>query len=99
VPCTTKRFHAQEAVRDLLADLLQSWRDTPADSRREKILQLTACHSSIKAGEEISREEMVRLVEDLRRTSNPFFCPHGRPAALRMTREELERLFRRKSPS
>jgi DNA mismatch repair protein MutL len=65
-------------------------------TNKEGLLKIIACHSSIKAGETVSPEEMKRLMEDLLQCSNPYFCPHGRPAAVKFDGKDLEKLFKRK---
>ena len=54
-----------------------------------------ACKSSIKAGDSISPEEAKALLESLSRCKNPFSCPHGRPTFVRLTKYDLERMFKR----
>ncbi len=39
---------------------------------------------------------MKTLIERLRETKNPFTCPHGRPTAIRLTKDEIEKKFKRK---
>lgn len=57
---------------------------------------LMSCKRAVKAGEELSRQEALSLVEAWIHTSNRFYCPHGRPAAIRLTPREFENLFKRK---
>ena len=62
---------------------------------RNHVAATTACKMSIKANEEITKEEMEKLIEDLRKCKNPFNCPHGRPTTIYYSKEELEKLFKR----
>lgn len=55
-----------------------------------------ACKGAVKLGERISREEALRLFEDLSACRTPAMCPHGRPTMIRLRSEELARLFGRK---
>ena len=61
----------------------------------DELLILTACHSAIRAGRPLLEQEMNRLVQDLVRCSNPLTCPHGRPAILKWTPSEMEKMFKR----
>ncbi|MBM3940966.1 MAG: DNA mismatch repair protein MutL, partial [SAR202 cluster bacterium] len=54
-----------------------------------------ACHSAIRAGQALSRQEMEALVDALSRDANPQHCPHGRPTTVRVTTAMLEREFGR----
>ena len=61
-------------------------------------LIMKSCKSAVKGGDVLSMEEMEALLRDLSACVNPFSCPHGRPTFVRLTRYEIERLFKR-SPS
>lgn len=67
--------------------------------RKEEIMdgitKLMACHSSIRSGADMSKEEMKALIHQLRKTEVPSNCPHGRPTYKRFSFSELDRLFKR----
>ena len=44
----------------------------------------------------LTREEVDNLMRQLLVLPNPFTCPHGRPTAIRMTREDIEKKFSRR---
>lgn len=54
-----------------------------------------ACHSVIRAGQSLSREEMVELLKSMDQFALSSFCPHGRPVSVDLTFHELEKLFGR----
>jgi DNA mismatch repair protein MutL len=54
-----------------------------------------ACHGAIRAGQRLSKEEMVSLVEKLDEPEVPTNCPHGRPVLKRLSFYEIEKMFRR----
>ena len=39
---------------------------------------------------------MQRLIDDLVAARLSFTCPHGRPTMIRLTRDQLDRQFKRK---
>ena len=43
----------------------------------------------------MDRREMQELLDQLLTLENPYHCPHGRPTMITMTRQELERKFKR----
>jgi DNA mismatch repair protein MutL len=55
-----------------------------------------ACHTSIRAGQQLSLAEMRELVSQLERTRHPRACGHGRPTMLLMSQHDLERQFSRR---
>ena len=39
--------------------------------------------------------EMEKLLEELFSLENPYNCPHGRPTTIAITKDELEKKFKR----
>jgi len=62
--------------------------------RRDAILQM-ACKKAIKGGDKLTMEEIKPLLKDMLLSNAPPTCPHGRPLIVVLTRNELEKKFRR----
>jgi DNA mismatch repair protein MutL len=92
VPAPLGRVDPADALRDALDALAVG--DSPGDAR-EDLLRDLACHPSLKAGDDLSREEAARLVERLGACEQPFACPHGRPTVLSIAEASLARGFER----
>ncbi len=92
VPSVLKNF-TQELFKTMLLELSE-YGNVRGDKLME-IVKLVACKSSILAGDSLKDEEMSALVKQLFATDNPYFCPHGRPTIIKITKEELERKFGR----
>jgi len=54
-----------------------------------------ACKAAVKAKDQLSLEEMEKLIYDLRYIEDPFHCPHGRPVIIKFTHNDLDKKFRR----
>lgn len=80
-----------------IAALLREQRARPLDGSvlRQKLLHLTACHGAIKAGQELTLEQMRRLLIDLCNSQHPFTCPHGRPCMIEISSHDLYKMFKR----
>jgi DNA mismatch repair protein MutL len=61
----------------------------------EKIAESLACHGAIRAGQQLSNEEMRELVKQLEQTRQPRTCPHGRPTMIHLSSHQLEKEFGR----
>ena len=85
---------AQEEVDVLLSDLLAG--DTSGTvAAKEEAIRSMACHLSIRAGQRLSPKQVVALLRGMAGSHDPLACVHGRPTAIRVTRRELERMFKR----
>ncbi len=93
VPAMVRGVDLAERIHLILRELAEggagdSWLDSVAIS--------AACHTSIRAGQLLSLQEMRELVAQLERTAQPRACGHGRPTMLHMSQMELERQFSRR---
>jgi DNA mismatch repair protein MutL len=61
----------------------------------EKIMK-SACKSAVKANETLSKDEIQELILGLAKCENPYNCPHGRPTFIKLTKFEIEKMFKRK---
>ena len=61
---------------------------------RSRLMQ-SACKHAIKAGEPMTREEIEGLLSEYLNGERLLTCPHGRPVIIRITKTELEKMFRR----
>jgi len=65
------------------------------DTLVDRAVTLMACHGAIRAGQDLTHDEMTRLLMDLREMDLPTNCPHGRPVFRHLTYGELEKMFKR----
>lgn len=63
--------------------------------RREKALYQVACKAAIKGGRVYTKEVLHWLIKKLLALPDITVCPHGRPVAFRLTKNELDRQFER----
>ena len=68
---------------------------TSADDQRDRLAMKAACLSAIKAGDPLPLEQAQRLLDDLAQVWSPATCPHGRPALVSISMEELAQRFGR----
>ena len=58
-------------------------------------LATMACKAAVKGNHAMSKAEAEKLIDELLTLDNPYNCPHGRPTVIAMTKEELEKKFKR----
>lgn len=72
---------------------------TAASATRNSVvinkLIMKSCKSAVKANDILNPEEIDALIKDLKQCVNPFSCPHGRPTFIKLSKYEIERLFKR----
>ncbi len=86
------------AAEDLFAEMMDemgslSERDTP-DLVAQRIASMS-CKAAVKGNHAMSAAEAEHLIDSLLALENPYFCPHGRPVIIAMTRQEVEKKFKR----
>ena len=78
-------------------EICEKFRRNPsltADGARDEILHTVACKAAIKAGWKTDPRELSRLAEAVV-SGRVKYCPHGRPVAVTLTKNELEKKFKR----
>ncbi len=80
------------ATLEELAENLRTGRSP--EERRENLLHTMACKAAMKGGWTSDPAELRVLVEKVQR-GEVRYCPHGRPVAVKLTKYELEKMFKR----
>ena len=69
---------------------------TAKQEKEEKFIATVACKAAVKANMALDAQEVDNLMKQLLVLPNPFTCPHGRPTAIRMTKNDIEKKFSRR---
>ena len=80
------------ATLEEFAEKLRTGR-SPAE-KREGLLHTMACKAAIKGGWTSDPAELRVLVDKVQ-SGEVKYCPHGRPVAVKLTKYELEKMFKR----
>ncbi len=84
----------QEILEEMIEQLL-SMKKVDIKKLREDAAILMSCKASIKANRHLRNDEIQALLDELRRTTDPFTCPHGRPIIIHYSIYEMEKMFKR----
>ena len=95
LPADLPHIDAARLLLELLSDFEGERPSAGLADAREKVAARLACRAAVKAGQELSMEEMNALLRDMRLAQLPFTCPHGRPTMMLLTRHQLDRQFGR----
>lgn len=94
VPGNLYGLNGQSLLLELMDSLSSmSVKDTP-ELVVEKIASMS-CKAAVKGNQKLSRPEIEHLIDELLTLDNPYFCPHGRPVIVAMSKYEIEKKFKR----
>ena len=77
-----------------MADKLSASRN-PTPDRLDDLIHTVACKAAIKAGKQTSLTELQTLCDRVLGDPEVSACPHGRPVTVRLTKYEIDKLFKR----
>lgn len=93
-PMVLKGEKIKEAFIEIVGYILDNKIDINT-KQMDWIYKSIACKAAIKAGDENTKAELVKLLSDLDKSPDVKYCPHGRPISLVMTKKEIEKHFKR----
>ena len=93
VPADLESGDALATLEELAEKLVTAHTADPA-AARDALLHTMACKASIKGGWKSDLSELRVLVEKVQ-SGEVQFCPHGRPVKAKLTKYELEKMFKR----
>ena len=92
VPFVLAGINLERFVGEILAESDSDREATAGDFINEKLCQ-TACKHAIRAGDSVSKDEIAYLIDKMK--EGVALCPHGRPIIVKITKKELEKMFKR----
>jgi len=95
VPALLPEGDYSQVVRHMVADLAEVDTSSKLREHLEDRLATIACHSVIRANRMLEMDEVRALLRDLDQIDFATQCPHGRPVLIEISRDELERMFKR----
>jgi len=84
----------KEIIEDIIQQVLDE-KKIDIKKLREDAAIMMSCKGSIKANQHLRSDEIFALLESLRKSSDPFTCPHGRPIIIHFSTYEMEKMFKR----
>lgn len=95
IPILQNLENPGKLFRAFLEEIITNHTVPKAEVLLEEWIFTLACRSAIKAKERLSLPEMDELIQQLGTALNPYTCPHGRPTIIEISRQELEKRFKR----
>lgn len=95
LPTMLQRAAPEELLKSVVELLEEQGRNTSRRDILDSLLHMMACKAAIKAGQRLKAEEISALLAQRDLVDDAHHCPHGRPTALTLSREALDRQFGR----
>ena len=100
VPSAIGKADTAKLLTDLADDIAKHGKQEDSGAlllaeRLELVLATMACHGSVRAGRTLSVAEMNALLREMEATPRSGQCNHGRPTWVKLSMEDVEKLFGR----
>lgn len=94
VPYLLASLDIKTFFSEILSDIKSFKTLEISDIMRDKLASM-ACKSAVKGGDELSENEVEKLLTSFEEGNNRLLCPHGRPVVIEVSQKELEKWFKR----
>ncbi len=94
VPQILSEININQFFNELLQEMNAYKTITNVEIIRDKLAS-KACKSAVKGGDDLSESEIKMLIRNMLNQSTPYLCPHGRPIIVKLSKQELEKMFKR----
>ncbi len=85
-------------IKDIIIEMLDILSDSKHDKRtfvEERAMYSVSCKSAIKANRSLTYEEQKNLIVRVLSLEGINTCPHGRPLLIKITKDKIEKEFKR----
>ena len=86
-----KKINNREMFIDILDEMTGNIRSN-FKTVEERFIATVACKAAVKAGMDLTAEEVDTLIKRLLKLQNPYTCPHGRPTTIKFNKDEILKL-------
>lgn len=94
IPYSLEGYSPKDVFLEL-ADKIQNSVKPVNTPIADDIIHMIACKAAIKANKKLDDKEVHQLLIELANTGRRYTCPHGRPTVIRLTKYEIEKMFKR----
>lgn len=94
IPTLLEGYSPKDVFLELTDKMLTSLKplSTPL---ADEIIHTIACKAAVKANKRLDGSEVDSLLIELSAAGSRYTCPHGRPTVIRLTKYEIEKMFKR----
>ena len=91
VPVSCSAINVQTFVSDFLSEIKGN---VVSHDLLASVMQ-AACKAAVKGEDDLNESEIEALLSEISQNVSELFCPHGRPISIKISRNEIEKWFKR----
>lgn len=95
LPALLKRVNIARLIQDLADEVVEYGSPQKLEEEVNHVLSTMACHGSVRSGRRLTAHEMNHLLREMEETPSSGQCNHGRPTYIKLSLNDIERLFGR----
>ena len=95
VPAVLSSNYSKESFIQLIDEFIDNIELIDKPEIFNNLIATKSCKSAIKGGDKLSVSDAKLLIEQMMNSDNPYNCPHGRPTMIRLSRNDIEKNFKR----
>jgi DNA mismatch repair protein MutL len=85
-----------QVLKEMISEMAAWGRAADLSQLFSNLIHMMACRGAIQASQAVKPEEAVSLLSQLEKCTSPSRCPHGRPTVIKISTEDLDKMFARK---
>ncbi|MEW4448048.1 DNA mismatch repair endonuclease MutL [Qipengyuania sp. JC766] len=95
MPHSLSKADPHRLLADIADDIAKHGEALLLGEKLDLVLATMACHGSVRAGRVLNVAEMNALLREMERTPRSGQCNHGRPTWVKLSMDDVEKLFGR----
>jgi DNA mismatch repair protein MutL len=95
IPALLGKINITKLVQDLADEVIEYGSPQRLEEEINHVLSTMACHGSVRSGRRMNTTEMNHLLREMEETPSSGQCNHGRPTYIKLSLNDIERLFGR----
>jgi len=95
IPVIIEKTVNANIIKDIVSDITEIGKDCSFSEVKEQVINYLACHKSVRGGDDLSLNDIRKLITELSKKKDPYHCAHGRPTMKFISFKEMDKLFKR----
>lgn len=95
LPTGFEKLNVEALINDIIENIELKGKPKDIAELKDAVLTRIACHCAVRSGQHLHIDEMQSLIHEMVNSPLCFTCPHGRPTMILITKEQLDKQFKR----